>query len=55
MRPGEVERRFGEYFDIERIFHETNPRHGMIAVFTGKEKAPDYAVYLMTRNTEKPI
>ena len=55
MRPGEVERRFGEYFDIERIFHETNPRHGMIAVFTGKEKAPGYAVYLMTRNTEKPI
>ena len=55
LEPGEIERRFGEYFEIERIFHETNPRHGMIAVFTGKEKAPGYAVYLMTRNTEKTI
>ena len=55
LEPGEIERRFGEYFEIERIFHETNPRHGMIAVFTGKEKAPGYAVYLMTRKEEKTI
>ena len=55
LEPGEIERRFGEYFEIERIFHETNPRHGMIAVFTGKEKAPGSAVYLMTRKEEKTI
>jgi len=49
LEPGEIEQRFGEYFEIERIFHETNPRHGLIAVMTGRAKAPGYAVYLMTR------
>ncbi|GMR09211.1 MAG: hypothetical protein BMS9Abin28_0029 [Anaerolineae bacterium] len=52
LEPGEMERRFGEYFEIEQIFHETNPRHGMVAIMTGKEKAPGYAGYLMTRNIE---
>lgn len=52
LEPGEIERRFGAYFEIERIFHETNPRRGMIAVFAGKEKAPGYAVYLMTRKEQ---
>jgi SAM-dependent methyltransferase len=55
LEPGEIERRFGEYFEIERIFHETNPRHGIVAVMTGKEKAPGYAIYLMTRKDEKTI
>ena len=55
LEPGEINGRFGAYFEIERIFHETNPRHGLIAVMTGKEKAPGFAVYLMTRNTEKSI
>jgi SAM-dependent methyltransferase len=27
LEPGEVERRFGEYFEIEKILSETNPRH----------------------------
>lgn len=49
LEPGEVEQRFGEYFDIEQIFHETNPRHGPLAILSGKQKAPGYAAYLMTR------
>jgi 2-polyprenyl-3-methyl-5-hydroxy-6-metoxy-1,4-benzoquinol methylase len=55
LEPGEIERRFGASFEIERIFHETNPRHGLIAVMTGRQKPPGYAIYLMTRNTEKTI
>jgi SAM-dependent methyltransferase len=55
LEPGEIKRRFGAYFEIKRIFHETNPRHGLIAILTGKEKAPGYAIYLMTRNQEKPL
>jgi len=53
LEPGEIEQRFGTYFGIERIFHESNPRSGLIAVLSGKKKAPGYAVYLMTRNMEK--
>lgn len=53
LEPGEIEQRFGEYFEIERIFHEINSRSGLIAIITGKKKAPGYAVYLMTRNKEK--
>lgn len=55
LEPGEIEHRFGEYFEIELIFHETNPRHGIVAVMTGRAKAPGYAIYLMTRNKEKKI
>jgi SAM-dependent methyltransferase len=55
LEPGEIEHRFGEYFEIERIFHETNPRHGLIAVMTGRAKAPGYAVYLLTRTEGKPV
>ncbi len=49
LEPGEVGQRFGKYFDIEQIFHETNPRHSPLAILAGKQKAPGYAVYLMTR------
>jgi 2-polyprenyl-3-methyl-5-hydroxy-6-metoxy-1,4-benzoquinol methylase len=55
MEPGEIERRFGEHFKIERIFLETNPRHGLIAIMTGKQKPHVFVVYLMTRNTEKTM
>jgi SAM-dependent methyltransferase len=51
LEPGEIEHRFGENFEIERIFHETNPRHGPIAILSGKQKAPGYAIFLMTRKT----
>ncbi len=53
LEPGEIDRRFGAYFEIERIFHETNPRQGLIAIFTKKGGAPGYAIYLMTRKSEK--
>jgi SAM-dependent methyltransferase len=55
LEPGEIEQRFGKYFEIERIFHETNPRNGLIAILTGKKKAPGYAIYLMTRKDENPL
>jgi SAM-dependent methyltransferase len=53
LEPGEIHERFGEYFTIEKIFHETNPRTGLVAIFSGKNKAPGYAVYLMMRKDEK--
>jgi len=53
LEAGEIERRFGEYFEIERIFHETNPRHGLISIMAGKQKPHVSAVYLMTRKEEQ--
>jgi SAM-dependent methyltransferase len=50
LEPGEIEQRFGKYFEIERIFVESNPRSGLFAVLSGKKKPPGYSVYLMTRN-----
>lgn len=55
LEPGEIQERFGKYFEIQRIFHETNPRVGPIAIFTGSKKAPGYAVYLMTRKVDIAI
>ena len=55
LEPGEIEQCFGAYFEIERIYHETNPRSGLIAILSGKKKATGYAVYLMTRNATKPL
>ena len=55
LEPGEIERCLGAYFEIERIFHETNPRHRLIAIMTGKEKAPGYAIYLMASKEENPL
>ncbi len=52
LEPGEVEQRFGKYFEIEQIYHETNPRNSPLAILTGKKKAPGYAVYLMRRRKE---
>jgi hypothetical protein len=40
MEPGEAERRFGEYFEIERVAGEE----------TGHWLMPAYAAYLMARN-----
>jgi SAM-dependent methyltransferase len=40
LEPGEVERRFGEYFQIEEVARESN----------SDSWPPGYAVYLMTRN-----
>ncbi len=54
LEPGEVEQRFGEYFEIEQIFHESNPRHSPLAILTGKQKAPGYAAYLMRRKEVEP-
>jgi hypothetical protein len=45
MKPGEVERRFGEYFEFERVAR----------VKTGYRLMPAIATYLMTRNQEKTI
>jgi SAM-dependent methyltransferase len=53
LEPGEVERRFGEYFEIEKILSETNPRHWPPAYLMGKHKAPGFAVYLMTRKVRE--
>jgi len=40
LKPGEVQRRFGRYFEIERIAGETD--------LSGWSRG--FAVYLMTRN-----
>ena len=45
LEPGEVEDRFGDYFEIEVISKEE----------TGSRFMPMWATYLMTRNTEKTI
>ncbi len=55
LEPGEINGRFGAYFEIEHIFHEANPRHGLIAGMSGKQKPPGYAICMMTRNTVKTI
>lgn len=43
LRPGEIQNRFGKYFEIQRIYHETNPRVGPIVPFSEREKVPGYA------------
>ena len=40
MKPGEAERRFGEYFEIERVAE----------IKTDSRLIPAMAAYLMTRN-----
>jgi 2-polyprenyl-3-methyl-5-hydroxy-6-metoxy-1,4-benzoquinol methylase len=55
LEPGEIQKRFGKYFEIERIYHETNPRVGVIVFLSGSQKAPGYAVYLMTRKVDMSI
>lgn len=45
LQPGEVEHRFGEYFEIEVISK----------IETGSRFMPMWATYLMTRNTEKTM
>ncbi len=47
IEPGEVERRLGEYFDIERIAGTTKPDFSTWP--------PGHATYLMTRNQKKTI
>jgi len=55
LEPGEAERRFGRDFQIERIAHETNPHARGPTYFTGLQKPPGFAVYLMTRKAERPL
>ena len=38
LEPGEIEQRFGEHFEVEQIFQETNPRHSPLAILSGKQK-----------------
>ena len=45
LKPGELEHRFGEYFEFERVAR----------VKTGYRLMPAIATYLMTRNQEKTI
>jgi hypothetical protein len=47
--------RFGGYFEIECILHETEPRHGLIAGMSGTRNHRAALSFLMTRNTEKTI
>ena len=47
MEPGEAERRFDGYFDIERIAETSKPDFS--------KWPPGHATYLMTRNQEKTI
>ena len=56
LEPGEIHRRFGEYFEVERIAGETNPRHWVPFYYfiSTKHRPPGYATYLMTRKQVKP-
>jgi ubiquinone/menaquinone biosynthesis C-methylase UbiE len=47
LEPGAVDRRFSEYFEIERYSGTEKPNFS--------QWPPGYATYLMTRNQEKPI
>ncbi len=51
LEPGEAHRRFGEYFEVERIAGETSPRYWLPVYYfiSRKHKPPGYAVYLMRR------
>jgi SAM-dependent methyltransferase len=51
FEPGEVHRCFGGDFEIERIAGETNPGAWGPTYFTGLQKPPGFAVYLMTRKS----
>lgn len=45
LQPGEAERRFGAYFEMDRIAGSTEPDF--------KRWPPGYAAYLMTRKKDE--